>query len=575
MTRRSWLGAALVVLVLSAVWLKSRWLSTAGERPADRGGTLVALLHSEPATFNWYTDNGYPTHLIATLTQARLVRINRVTQDVEPWLSDRWISTADGLRFTLHLREGLRFSDGRPFGASDVLFSFEAVYDPRTASPIADALMIGGKPLTVRATSKSEVEITFPEPYGPGIRILDNLPIYPRHRLDAFQRSGTFARAWGPTTPPAEMAGLGPFVLASYDPGQRLVFTRNRHYWRTDTDGTSLPRLDRLVLEIVPDQNAELLRLGAGEADLLQNELRPEDYVLVKQQAAAGRVQLQDVGTSLDTYLLWFNLGPAAQADRARPWRTREELRLAISSAVDRNAFVRAVYLGAAEPAWGPVSPANTKWYAADVPRLDYNPARARTLLASIGLEDRNGDGRLEDATGTTARFTVLIEKGVTAAEKGAAVLRHELARVGLEAEVVSLDGATIVDRWARGAYDAIYYWLIASDSDPAGNLDFWLSSGRGHMWHPGQARPAAEWERRIDELMRRQSSAIRLDERRRLFADTQRVVAEHAPVVAFAVPHVYVATSARLGGGTPAVQRPQLLWNPDTLFVKDPSGTR
>src|SRR5206468_5351582 len=268
--------------------------------------TLIATLRSEPPTFNRYTGNTYATALVNDLTQAPLVRINQLTQAVEPWLADRWTVSADGRQYTLHLREGVVFSDGHPFTSDDVLFSFSAAYDPKTASVLGDALKVGAQALSVSAKSRHEVIVTFPQVYGPGLRLLDALPIYPKHRLGAAFAAGTLATAWGTSTAPTEIAGLGPFVLVRYEPAARVVFERNPHYWRTEPGGRRLPYLDRVVLEVVPDQNAELLRLQAGEIDLPQDGLRPEDYLPLKREAEARRVRLMDVGTGLDTHVLWF-----------------------------------------------------------------------------------------------------------------------------------------------------------------------------------------------------------------------------------------------------------------------------
>jgi peptide/nickel transport system substrate-binding protein len=363
------------------------------------------------------------------------------------------------------------------------------------------------------------------------------------------------------------MAGLGPFVIESFAPGQRIVLARNPHYWRRDSTGEPLPYLDHLTVEVVPDQSAELLRLRAGQADLLQGELRPEDYVPVKQDADAGRVRLLDVGLGLDAHMLWFNLTPAPRADDRR-WLRRDEFRQAIAHAVDRRQFARTVYLGAAEPAWSPISPANTKWFDPEAPKAAYDPARSRALLAEIGLRDRNGDGRVEDDRGAPARFTLLVQKGVAAGEKGAAVLSEALASLGVAVDVVTLDQGALMTRWSRGDYDAIYHLIMATDTDPGGNLDLWLSSGATHLWNPGQKTPATEWERRMDALMLQQAASLDQDERRRLFNEVQGILAEHLPLIVFAVPHVYIATSARLSGARPAVQRPQVLWAPDTLSV-------
>ena len=407
--------------------------------------------------------------------------------------------------------------------------------------------------------------LTFPEPYGPGLRLLDSLPIYPRHRLGSVLAAGTFAAAWGPKTAPGEMTGLGPFVLERYDAGQRLVFTRNPHYWRRDAGGRRLPYLDRLTLELVPDQNAELLRLQAGQLDLMQGELRPEDYLPLKREADAGRLRVIDVGPSLDTHLFWFNLGGTGPA---RAWMRRAEFRRALSHAVDRAAFVRTVFLGAADPSSGIVSPANRAWHSGAAERTAYNPDRARALLGAIGLSDRRGSGQLEDASGTPVRFTLLVKKGISASEKGAAFLREAFARVGVRMDVVALDLAAMMGKWGHGDYDAIYHLFTFTDTDPAGNMDFWLSSGSMHLWHPGQRKPATDWEARVDALMRQQVATLDLAERQRLFAEVQQTLAEQAPAFTLATPHVFVGTSSRISGARAAVQRPQLLWDADQISV-------
>jgi peptide/nickel transport system substrate-binding protein len=569
MTGRRRLATAIAILfaVLAALW----WARRPDTTPPSTAATTqvrsaVATMRSEPATFSRFTGPAFPTYLVSCLTQARLVRINRVTHDVEPWLADRWTRSDDGTRYVVHLREGVRFSDGHPFTSADVVFSFKAAYDKKTASHLADALSVEGKPVDVRATGPSTVEITLPAP-NPGLRLLDNLPIYPAHLLDAALAAGSLGQAWGPTTPPADMAGLGPFALESYEPGQRLVFVRNPHYWRTSPDGEPLPTLDRITLEIVPDQNAELLRLQAGQVDLMQSELRPEDYLPMKREADAGRVQLLDVGRSLESHLLWFNLKP--QANASKPWLRRTEFRRALSHAVDRADFVRAVYLGAAEPSWGFVAPANV-WFDPTAPKAEFDPAKASALLARLGLADANGDRVLDDASGNSVRFTVLVQKGITASEKGAAVLRERFAVVGVSLDIVAMDLGAMMGRWAQGDYDAIYHLLSPTDTDPAGSLDFWLSSGASHVWNPGQARPATDWERTIDDLMRKQASSLDEEQRRRLFGEVQHVFAEHVPAMTFAVPHVYIATSGRVRSRAIAVQRPQLLWDPDSLAVAD-----
>jgi peptide/nickel transport system substrate-binding protein len=140
---------------------------------------------------------------------------------------------------------------------------------------------------------------------------------------------------------------------------------------------------------------------------------------------------------------------------------------------------------------------------------------------------------------------------------------------VGIGVDIAALELNAVIGRWAEGDYDAVFHLMLATDTDPSGNMDFWLSSGSSHMWNPRQARPATPWEARIDDLMRRQVSSTDQAERRRLFIEVQQIFAEHEPALVFAMPHIYVATSTRVTGVTPVVHRPQVLWNPDVLSVE------
>jgi peptide/nickel transport system substrate-binding protein len=247
----------------------------------------------------------------------------------------------------------------------------------------------------------------------------------------------------------------------------------------------------------------------------------------------------------------------------------RAELRRAISYAVDRRAFADTVFLGAAVPVHGPVTPGNQRWFCPDLPRYEYNVGEAKRLLAGLGLADRDGDGVLEDRSGKTAGFTILTQKGNTALERGAAFIAEDLKKVGLAVEVAPLDVGAAIDRIERGDYDAVYFRFLTTDLDPALNIELWVSSGSAHVWNPGQVKPATDWERDIDQLMGRQVAALDQAQRKALFDQVQHIVAEQLPMIQFAAPRIYLATSARVVNATPALLRPAILWNPDTLGVR------
>lgn len=569
----------LIILIVSAVMVPSWWLRRGDDAPATpevaeeipaRGGSLVASSRSDPRSFNRIFQSQFATVLFALLTQGKLVRINRATEVVEPWLAERWESTPDGRTYTLTLRDGVTWSDGAPFTSADVLFSFEALYDPRTGSSLAEAMSVGGKPLGVTAPDARTVVVSFPGPFGPGIRLLDLVTIMPKHKLSHTLAEGTFAKAWAPDTPPADMVALGPFILTEYRPAQRLIFERNPRYWRRDERGVQLPYADRLTLELVPDQDAELVRLQSGQTDFMQQSLLAGDVETLRALEAQGRVKIVEVGVSLDADSFLFNLRPEKWAkDPRAAWLARKEFRQAISHAVDREAFANTVFLGAAVPVHGPITPGNRRWFWPSIPRYDFSRDKARALLAGVGLTNRDQDEWLEDEKGNDCRMTVLTFRGNRSLERGATVLRDDLRQVGIAVDVVALETNTVFQRVMGGDFDAAFIGFGASDPDPAMSKDLWHSSGGSHFWNPSQKTPATDWERQIDELMAKQSATIDEQERKRLFNEVQRIFSENLPIINFAAERVYVGTSARLINARPAPTRPPLMWSVDTLALK------
>ena len=534
--------------------------------PPDPERALVASLRSEPTVYNRYLDGSAAADLISLLTNATLVRVNRSTDAIEPALAERWALSPDGLTYTLSLRHDVRFSDGAPFTAADVLFTARVLFDTRVDSPLASTLRVDGKPLTFAAPDDFTVTVSLPSAFAPGLRLLDNMPILPRHKLEEALNAGSLREKARVGSTLDELAGLGPFKLVEHVAGQRLVFIRNPYYWRKDDHGRQLPYLDRLTVAILPDQNTEAVRLGAGEIDLMSNgDIRPDDYATFKRLSDEGRLKLMDAGIGLDPNFLWFNLTPQG---KVAPWLRDRRARQAISFAVDRQVMADTVYLGAAVPIYGPVSPGNKVWFSPSAPQYPHDASRARELLAAAGLSDRDSDGMLEDAVGRPARFSVMTQKGNTLRERGAAMIQEHLRLIGISVDIVALDVRTLQTRWMSGDYESIYMGAQASATDPALNADFWLSSGPFHFWNPGQRVPATEWEARMDAMMRRQAAASALEERQQLFAGVQQIMGEELPAIYFVAPRVTIAVSPRVSNAAPVQQAPQLLWSADTLTV-------
>lgn len=538
-----------------------------------RGGSLTASIRSEPLTFNRYAPNGAqaPTDAVARLTQAPLVRLNRVTGDPEPWLAERWTTSQDGKTLTFTLRDGVVFSDGVPFTSADVLFTFRALYDPDVHSVLASAMQVRGKPLQVSAPDARTVVVTLPAPFAQAAALLDSVPIYPQHLLQSALDAHQFAAAWGKTTPSPQMAGLGPFVITEYVSGQRISFARNPHYWRKDASGAPLPYLDGFVVAFVKSQDAEITQLQAGAIDLMTlADVRPQDISGLRRLRDQGALRLVEPGISVEPNVLWFNLTPDAQKRDAqtKPYLHRAEFRQAISYAVDRDAIVNTAYLGAAIPIYGPVTPGNRTWYSDSAPKYPHDVAKAKALLAGLGLADRNADGMLEDAAGRPVRFSMLAQVG-SIRERVATQIQDQLNQIGIAVDVVPLDQPAIFARFGKGDYESIYHGFQASAFDPSLNLDFWLSSGSAHIWNAEQPSPATPWEKALDEVMEKQAAAPTLAERQRLFADAQRIFGENLPEIYFVAPKVTIALSKRVGGEAPVLLDPKILWQADTLFAR------
>ena len=353
------------------------------------GGELIASLRSEPANYNRYFDASAAADVVALLTQARLVRVNRATDALEPALAESWEASPDGRSQTLKLRKGVTFSDGAPFTSADVLFSFAVAYDA-PGSQLAESITAAGQRLDVTAPDATTVIVTFPTPFAPGSGCSTTCRSF--HGTSSSRRSAPKRfrkRGPGPRRSPRS-SGSGPSSCQSMSPASGWCLRATRTTGARTSTRSRLPYLDRLTIEIIPDQNAEALRLESGATDLMSNaDIRPDDYARFKRLADQGRLKLLDAGVGLDPNVLWFNLKPPSKD--AKPWLRRTEFRQALSFGVDRQAIANTAYLGAAVPVFGPITPRHGPWYSTDIPGYAYDPAKARRLLAASGLTDRDG----------------------------------------------------------------------------------------------------------------------------------------------------------------------------------------
>jgi peptide/nickel transport system substrate-binding protein len=545
-------------------------LATTGD-PGRRGGRLVVALRSEPKTLNPLTATSdlSSRELVRQLT-ADLIHINRASQATEPALARSWTVTPDGRRYTLELRRGLRFSDGQPFDADDVLFTFEAHLDPKSQSPQRDLLIVAGQPIRVEKLGPYSVRLELAEPYAAAERLFDSLAILPRHLLEPARREGRLAQAWDLSTPPGQVAGLGPFRLKGYVPGERIVLEKNPHYWKQDRHGNRLPYLDELVFLFVASEDAQAIRFQGGETDVV-SRLSAENHAVLERDRARG-YRLTDLGASLEYSFLFFNLNDlSAKAlpgvARKQEWFRRREFREAVGSALDRDGIVRLVYQGRATPLGTHVTPGNRLWVNEALPRPRRSLPRARALLQQAGFSWRP-DGTLTDASGQAVELSIAVSSSNAARLKTATILQDDLRQLGMTVHVTPLESRGLLDRVLHNHdYEAALMSLGGGDVDPNGEIDVWMSSGKTHLWNPGQERPATPWEAEIDSLMRRQLTTLDRPARKRLYDRVQQIVAENLPVIPLVSPNLLVGAKANLANFRPAVLDSYTLWNSEELF--------
>jgi peptide/nickel transport system substrate-binding protein len=542
--------------------------------PGASGGSLVVGLRSEPKTLNPLISNDASSREVIAQTTADLIHINRSSQQPELALASSWKVSSDGLRYTVELRKGLRFSDGVPLDADDVLFSFKVYLDEKVDAPQRDSLMPGGKPILVKKTGPLTVTFELAQPYASAERLFDSVAILPRHLLEVSYAQGKLPRAWSLNTSPQEMAGLGPFCLKKYVPGQRLTLQRNPYYWKVDGRGKRLPYADEMTFLFTGNEDAEVMRFESGETDIL-NRISAQNYAVLEKEQASRSLQLYDLGPGLEYNFLLFNLNStlpekAAEVAGKQTWFREVRFRQAISSAIDREAMNRIVYLGRGAPLWTIVTPGNKLWFDSSIPRPARSLEHSRELLKAAGFSWKS-DGTLIDSRGTPVEFSIITSASSNQRTEMATMIQQDLKEIGIQIQVVPLEFRGMLDRVLQSHdYETAVMGLGGGDTDPNSQLNVWLSSGDDHLWNLGQTKPATPWEAEMDRLIARQMSAVATKERKRLYDRLQEIEAESVPFVCLVSPDVLVGARHRVGNFKPAAIDPQTLWNSEQLFIRD-----
>jgi peptide/nickel transport system substrate-binding protein len=487
---------------------------------------------SDPRTFNpiLVTDSA-SGEVVGDLFEG-LVRINPITNLPEPGLADSWALDDGGKVIVFHLRHGVKWFDGHPFTARDVVFTMRVIYDQRVPNTEEPSLTIDGKPLKVEALDDYTVRMTMPRVFAPLLYAI-GVPIVPAHVLEPALAAGKFNHTWGINTAPGKIVGLGQFEMARYVQAQFVQFKRNPEYWMHDEKGERLPRLHGETLQIVPDGNAQYLRFLAGQIDTYTP--RPEEVVDLSDKQKQLGITLKEIG--IDTGSLFFafnrNLKHYTHNGVVEPkyrWFTDIRFMRAIAHAVDKKGMINLCFHGLAVPAVSDISPANKVFYNPKLKEYDYNLKEAGDLLEQAGYHLVNGV-RL-DPQGHRLEFNLATNSGVNVRDEMCVIFQQDLLRLGIKVNYRPLEFTTLVDK-----LDSSYDWDVVligftGGIEPNNGADFLRSSGTLHLWDPKEPKPATPWEAEIDRLLEQGTMVMDPLKRAPYYWRIQEILHDELPII-------------------------------------------
>ena len=548
--------------------------------PGISGGKLIMALYGDPKTFNPVTANEQSSEEVYQYMFTSLLGFDWPSQEVKPGLADSWGHSPDYKTWTFHLRKNLRWSDGAPLTADDVVFTCnDLVYSTNFNPVLADIVRVDGKNFKVTKIDDLTVQVVTPGVFAPFLANFGaGVYILPKHILEKAVSDKTFTSAYGINWNPQDIVGSGPFRLKDCKPAQYVLLERNPYFFEVDSNGQRLPYFDNIVYTVVPNMNAMSLRFLSGESDV-DDFIYPYEYDHFKEEEAKGNFKLLEPGIGLETAFFWFNentnVNPQTGKSYVDPvklkWFRNTKFRQAMSYAIDRDAIIKSVYSGRAVPNYGYVTPGNKKWYDPNIKKYPYDPAKALELLKEIGIEKRNGDNFLTDSDGNRIEFVLNTNVGNGAREKTAVLIKADLEKIGVKVIFQPIEFNTLISKIDDTYdYDCVLLSLGGGAADPSAQMNVIESSGFTHQWFPRQKHPSTDWEARLDSLMDDQNKTFDFQRRKKDFDEVQEILAVQVPMIFTVTPLYYAAVRSDIGNvRATALSSYRATWNAEELYYK------
>ncbi|MHB8772577.1 MAG: peptide-binding protein [Syntrophales bacterium] len=453
------------------------------------------------------------SHGVAAMIFNGLVKYDKDIE-VAGDLAESWEVSPDGLVITFRLRRGVRWHDGRPFTAQDVLYTYQVTVDPQTPTAYAGDFL---KVKKAEALDDHTFRVTYAKPFAPALMSW-SVGILPKHLLAG---QDITASPLG-----RRPIGTGPYRFKEWVTGQKIVLVANPDYFE------GRPYIDGYIMRIIPDMATMFLELRANGVDRMG--LTPLQYTRQTENTLFRQHYNKFRYLSFAYTYLGYNLKNPLFADK--------RVRQAFAHAVNREEIIAGVLLGLGKPATGPYKP-GTWAYNPDVRAYPYDPAKAKALLAEAGWRDTDGDGTL-DREGKPFAFELITNQGNEVRTKTAEIVQQRLAEVGIRMKIRVVEWAAFVkDFINKRKFDAtILGWTIPMEPDL---YDVWHSSKTG----PEELNFISYKNAEVDALIVQARETFDQKLRKRCYDRIQEILAEEQPYLFLYVPDALPIIHARFRG--------------------------
>lgn len=505
------------------------------------GGSLVASTIGEgPKTFNPFNTKDNISAMMSEIMYDGLLTTHPVTGQPIPKLAKSF--SVNGNDYIIHLRHGIKWSDGKPITADDVVFTWQnIIFDGFGNTSTRDSIIIDGKLPTVKKIDDYTVEFKTPQPFAPFIRMLST-PIAPKHIFEPAVKKGKeyFETFLSTNIDPKILVTSGAFKLKEYVPAQRVVFERNPNYYMINKNNQKLPYLDKLVYLIVGDINNEVLKFEGGELDTIG--LQGANVARFKELEKHSNFKVYNLGPDTGTMFVSFNLNNRKDKNgkyfvdlKKQRWFQDKNFRQAVDYAIDRKNMVLNIANGLAAPLYTAES-LNSIYLNKNLKPYDRNIEKSKDLLKKSGYWwDKKG--HLMDKFGNHVEFNLFTNAGNTEREAIGVMVKQDLEDLGMKINFKPIEFNSLVNKLVNTSdWDIVIMGLTGSPLEPNGGKNVWMSNGTLHMFNQ---RPAGytkddryPWEKELDYLYTQGALATTFEARKKFYDEYQKIVYEEKPFV-------------------------------------------